>query len=59
MCLGFKILAASRNAKTEEGTRKAFEYAYKNMKPNDAVVVGMFLPYHVRGSLEISRTVVA
>ena len=57
MCLGFKILAASRNAKTQEATKKAFEFAYKNMKPNDAVVVGMFLPYHVKGDLEIARTV--
>jgi len=46
-CFGYKILAASRNASTPENARKAFEYALKNIKKNDAVIVGMFLPYHV------------
>ncbi len=47
-CLGYKILAASRNSKTPEDARNAFEYALKNIKKNDAIIVGMFLPYHVR-----------
>jgi hypothetical protein len=41
-CLGFKFLAASRNCKSPEDTRKAFEFALKNIKPNDAIVAGMF-----------------
>lgn len=41
-CLGFKIMAASRNCTTPESTRAAFQYAFDNLKPNDAVVVGMF-----------------
>jgi len=44
-CLGFKIMAASRNCTTEEATRAAFEYAFANLKPTDAVVVGMFQKY--------------
>ena len=44
ICLGFKILAASRNCTTRESTRQAFEYALRNIKKNDAIVVGMF--YH-------------
>ena len=41
-CLGFKVLAASRNAQSPTDTRAAFEFAYANLKPADAVVVGMF-----------------
>lgn len=41
-CLGFKILAASRKCATPEDVREAFRYAYANIKPTDAVVVGMF-----------------
>ncbi len=48
ICLGFKILAAGRKCTTKETTKKAFEYALKNIKKKDAVVVGMFFPYHVK-----------
>jgi len=41
-CLGFKIMAASRNCATPEDTRRAFQFAFENIKPTDAVVVGMF-----------------
>jgi hypothetical protein len=41
-CLGFKILAASRNCATQEDVAEAFRYAYANIKPTDAVVVGLF-----------------
>ncbi len=44
-CLGFKILAATRNTKTPQDTRSAFEYAFSHIKPIDAVVVGMFPKY--------------
>jgi len=44
-CLGFKILAATRNCTTPEATRAAFAYAYSSIKPTDAVVVGMFPKY--------------
>lgn len=40
-CLAFKIMAASRNATTPEATRAAFAFAFSNIKPTDAVVVGM------------------
>lgn len=45
-CLAFKILAASRNCATQEEVAKAFAFAFANIKPKDAVVVGMF-PKHV------------
>ncbi len=41
-CLGFKIMAASRNCGSDEAVREAFHFAYQNIKPTDAVVVGMF-----------------
>jgi hypothetical protein len=44
-CLGFKIMAASRNCTTPECTKSAFEFAFANIKPTDAVVVGMFPKY--------------
>jgi len=41
-CLAFKVLAAGRNAGSPESLRAAFEHAYANIKPSDAVVVGVF-----------------
>jgi hypothetical protein len=41
-CLGFKILAASRNCSTAQAVEAAFRFAFDNLKANDAVVVGMF-----------------
>jgi len=41
-CLGFKILAAGRRCGSPQTVREAFEFAFKNMKPTDAVIVGMF-----------------
>ncbi len=44
-CLGFKIMAANRKCARPESVRQAFEYAFANIKPTDAVVVGMFPKY--------------
>lgn len=44
-CLAFKILAANRKCSSPESVRAAFEYAFANIKPTDAVVVGMFPKY--------------
>jgi len=41
-CLAFKILAAGRRAKTREEVRAAFDRTFANIKPIDAVVVGMY-----------------
>lgn len=41
-CLAFKILAAGRKASSPEDLRAAFEYAFANIKPIDAVVVGVY-----------------
>ena len=41
-CIAFKIMAASRNCTTPESTKKAFEFAFANIKPTDMVDVGIF-----------------
>ena len=41
-CLGFKIMAASRNCGSPDEVRRAFQYAFDHIKETDAVVVGMF-----------------
>ena len=41
-CLGFKIMAASRNCGTPQQVKETFRRAFERIKPTDAVVVGMF-----------------
>ena len=44
-CLAFKILAAGRLCDQQELVEAAFEQAFREMKPNDAVIVGMYPEY--------------
>jgi len=44
-CLAFKILAAGRNCERPEQVANAFEYAFRNIKRSDAVIVGVFPRY--------------
>lgn len=41
-CLAFKVLAAGRNCGSQEAVKDALSFAYANIKPQDAVIVGMF-----------------
>ncbi|MGL6193925.1 MAG: hypothetical protein ACRC2T_03795 [Thermoguttaceae bacterium] len=41
-CLAFKILGAGRKCDSPLSTENAFKYAFENIKPTDAVVVGMY-----------------
>jgi len=41
-CIGFKIMAASRNCGTPEQVRETFRTAFEQIKPIDMVDVGMF-----------------
>ena len=41
-CLAFRILGAGRRCASQEVVREAFRFAYSNIKPGDAVIVGMF-----------------
>ena len=44
-CLAFKLLAAGRLAWNKRSVENAFAYAFANIKPTDAVIVGMFPRY--------------
>ncbi len=44
-CIGFKIMAASRNCDTPSDVRHAFQYAFDRIKNTDVVVVGMYQKY--------------
>ena len=41
-CLGFKILGAGRLCADQQTVRTAFQFAFKNIKPTDGVIVGMY-----------------
>ena len=41
-CLAFKILGASRRCATQETVKAAFEEAYREIKPIDGVIVGVY-----------------
>lgn len=44
-CLIYKLLAAGRKCGSPEEVRKAFEFAFQNIKPIDATIVGMYPRY--------------
>ena len=41
-CLAFKLLAAGRLCWNQQSVEEAFKFAFANIKPTDAVIVGMF-----------------
>jgi hypothetical protein len=45
-CLAFKLLGAGRLSARPEGVERAFEFAFRNIKPGDAAIVGMFPILH-------------
>jgi len=44
-CLVYKVLAAGRKCGSPDEIRAAFEFAYKNIKPTDACIVGLYPRY--------------
>ena len=58
-CLAFKILAAARHCPTQEDVAAAFRFAFSNIKPKDAVVVGMFPKDVDQIALNIQHTLAA
>ena len=58
-CIGFKIMAASRNCSTRQSTEEAFRFAFANIKPIDIVDVGMFQKHknQVQENADIVRQV--
>ncbi len=41
-CLAYKILAAGRKCNSPGMVRETFEWTFKNIKPTDAVIVGLY-----------------
>jgi hypothetical protein len=41
-CLAYKVLAAGRRCQSAVQVRQAIEWAYQNIKPGDAVIIGMY-----------------
>ena len=41
-CLAYKVLAAGRRIESRAQVRQCFETAFSNIKPTDAVIVGMY-----------------
>lgn len=56
-CLAYKVLGAGRLCKNAQMLEKAFAFAYQNIKPGDAVIVGMYpaLSDEVKENADIAR----
>jgi hypothetical protein len=50
-CLAFKILAAGRLCDKQEMVEQAFKSTFEQIKPNDAVIVGMYPEYEDQATL--------
>jgi hypothetical protein len=44
-CVAYKILAAGRKCRTPALVEQAFQEAFENIKPSDAIIVGMYDRY--------------
>ncbi len=44
-CLVYKLLAAGRKCRSPQEVRQCFDFAFKNIKPTDAAIVGMYPRY--------------
>jgi hypothetical protein len=44
-CLAYKILAAGRQCESSEQVRQAIGWAYKNIKPTNAAIGGIYLRF--------------
>lgn len=45
-CLAYKILAAGRQVESPGQVKQCFQTAFQNIKPTDAVIVGMYLEFN-------------
>lgn len=60
-CLAFKLLGAGRLISNKGSIEKAFRFALQNIKPTDAVIVGMYPRFsdHVRENTEMVRRILS
>jgi hypothetical protein len=59
-CFAFKLMGAGRNIR-QGGVEQAFRFAFDNIKPKDAVIVGMFPRFtdEVRNNVATVKRVIA
>ena len=59
--LVYKVLSAGRKCGSEEEKRKAIEWAYKNIKPTDATIIGIYPRYsdQVSETTKMAREILA
>jgi hypothetical protein len=50
-CLAFKILAAGRLSERQEWVESAFEATFRQIKANDAIIVGMYPEYEDQAAI--------
>ena len=60
-CLAFKVFGAGRTIDSPEAREKAVRFALANIKPTDAIIVGMYPRYtdQVRENAELVRRILA
>jgi hypothetical protein len=60
-CLAFKVLGAGRSINSPQAIEGAFRFALTNIKPTDAIIVGMFPRYNdqVHENVELVRRILA
>jgi hypothetical protein len=60
-CFAFKVLGAGRNINTPERLEAAFRFVLTNIKPQDAIIVGMFPRFkdEIRENVEIVSRILA
>jgi hypothetical protein len=58
-CLAFKLLGAGRASANPAAVERAYRFAYSNIKPGDAAIVGMFPKFRdeVKENAELVRAV--
>jgi hypothetical protein len=58
-CLAFKLLGAGRTSNSPQQVEKAFRFAYANIKPGDAAIIGMFPRYRdeVKENTDLARRI--
>jgi len=55
-CLAFKILAAGRLCDRPETVEAAFRFTFESIKPQDAVVVGIYPEYTDQVAEDVALT---
>jgi len=60
-CLAFKVFGAGRTIDSPEEIEKAVRFAFANIKPTDAIIMGMYPKFsdQVKENTELVRRILA